>query len=210
MLRFLYYAVAPAVFPARTMRQLLAEPRPARAAAVAVGFVGLLYALTSAVMALAGAVPLATALLPIAPENYYFWQTLFILPWTLLAGALTYGVLRLASGQAKSGPAAMRTAAATGVALATSLFVAWIPAVLAALFLALGMGQQELVEILSEPGGAQVVYLGLYVLAAAAAVVLFVLAARVGKTEKKARIKATLAGVLAAALLAVGFMLCVR
>ncbi|HVP91807.1 MAG TPA: hypothetical protein VMS75_11395 [Terriglobales bacterium] len=210
MLRFLYYAVAPAVLPARTMRQLLAEPRPGRAAAVAVGFVGLLYALTSAVMALAGAVPLTTVNLPIPPENYYFWQTLFILPWTALAGAATYGVLRLASGKEKRGPAAVRTAAAAGVALAASLFVAWVPAALAALFLALGMGQQELVDILSEPGGAQLIYVGLYVLAAAAAVVLFVLAARQGKAKKTAGLQATLAGVLAAAVLAVLFVVCVR
>ncbi len=193
MLRFFYYAVAPAVLPVKTMKQLLAEPRPVRAAGVAVGFVGLLYALTSAVMALAGAVPLATALLPIPPENYYFWQTLFVLPWTALAGALAYGALRLAAGgrKEKDGPAAVRTAAAAGAALAGSLFVAWVPAALTALFLALGMGQQELVDILSEPGGAQVVYLGLYALAAAAAVVLFVLAARQGKAKNATRLKTT-------------------
>jgi hypothetical protein len=210
MLRYLYYAVAPAVLPAKTMRQLAAEPLPARAAAVAAGFVGLLYVLTSAVMALTGAVPLATAFLPIAPENYYFWQALFILPWMALAGVLAYAGLRLVAGKGKAGPATVRTAAAAGVALASSLFVAWVPGALVALFLALGMGQQELVDILSEPGGAQVVYLGLYLLAAAAGVVLFVLAARLGKANKRARLKATMAGVLAAALVAGAFVLCVR
>ena len=70
MMSFAYYAVAAAVSPVKALKRLAAEPRPVRAAARAVGFVGLLYVLTSAVMALAGAVPLATVLILVPPENY--------------------------------------------------------------------------------------------------------------------------------------------
>jgi hypothetical protein len=210
MMRFVYYAFAPAVSPVKALKRLSAEPRPLREAARAVGFVGLLYVLSSVVMALAGAVPMATALILIPPENYYFWQMFFIFPWVLLVWVLVSGLIHILGKRERARPAFERTAAAAGVALAGSLFVAWIPAALAALFLALGMGQQELVDTLSESGVWQVIYIGLYIFAAASAAVRLVLAAEPGRHKKAGRLRTMLIGGLAAAVLAGAFILFVR
>jgi len=210
MMRFAFYAVAPAVFPFRAFKRLAAEPRPLRAAGRAVGFVGLLYFLTSAVMAMVGAVPMATVLLLIRPENYYFWQMFFILPWVLLVWVLVSGLIHILEKRERARPAFERTAAAAGVALAASLFVAWVPSCLAAFLLTLGMSQQELVDVLSSPGGAQVLYVGLYLIAAVESVWLFVLAAEHGHHAKAGRPRQVLIGGLAAAVLAGAFVLFVR
>jgi hypothetical protein len=211
MMSFAYYAVAAAVSPVKALKRLAAEPRPVRAAARAVGFVGLLYILASAVMALAGAVPLATVFILVPPENYYFWQIFFILPWVLLVWILVSGLIHILGKRERARPAFERTAASAGVALAASLFVAWVPEALAALFLALGMGQRELVDILSAPGGWQVIYVSLYILAVAVAMVLLTLAAGQGHQKKKgARLRAALIGGLAAAVVAGAFVLFVR
>ena len=210
MMRFAYYIVAPAAYPVRALKRLAAEPRPIRAAARAIGFVGFLYVLTSVVMALGGAVPMAPVLLLIPPENYYFWQMFFILPWVLLVWVLISGLIHLLGKRERARPAFERTAAAAGVAMAASLFVAWVPACLAAVFLALGMSQQELVDILSAPGGPQVIYIGLHIMAAAEAAVLLVLAAGHGHHQRAGRLRQALIGGLAAAVLAGAFVLFVR
>jgi hypothetical protein len=210
MLRFVYYAVAATVSPIKALQRLSAEPRPLRPAAQAVGFVGLLYILASAIMALAGAVPMATGLIPVPPENYYFWQMFFVLPWVLLVWVLVSGLIYILGQGERGRPAFEWTAAASGVALASSLLVAWIPAALAAFFLALGMEQRELVDTLSEPGVWQTIYIGLYILAGASAAVRLVLAAGHGRRRKAGRIKTLVAGGLAAAVLTGAFILFVR
>jgi hypothetical protein len=196
-----YYAAGPAFFPRRAMARFGCEPRPLRMAAGAVGFVGALYVVTSLVLALAGSVPLVTAVLPIPPENYFFWQTFFAFPFVVLGWAAAAGLLHLLGRRGRGRKALLKTAAPAGVAAAAAMFMAWLPMALAAFLLVSGMGQEELVDLLSPPGPWQVFDIGLYVLAAAAAAVLLTLAAGYGKLKGSGRTRAALHGALAAAVL---------
>jgi hypothetical protein len=210
MSTFFSYAVATAASPAKSMKRLLAEPRPTRRAALAVGFVGALYAAASFALAAVGAVPLATAFLRIAPENYYFWQTLFAVPYALLAWALVTGLMRLLRKPEQGGPAFEKTAALAGIALAAVLFIAWIPMAVVTLFMVVGMGQEELVDILSRPGMWQVLYIALYLLAGIAAACLLTLAVGLGHFKKAGRARTIIIGILAAAVFAGTFMMFMR
>jgi hypothetical protein len=210
MSNFVSYAVATVASPAKSMKRLLGEPLPTRRAAQAVVFVGALYAAASLALTVAGAVPLTTAFLRIAPENYYFWQTLFAIPYSLLAWALVAGLMRLLMKREQREPAFEKTAALAGIALAGSLFLAWIPMAVAALFMVLGMGQEELVDILSRPGFWQVLYFAFYLLAGMAAARLLTLAAGLGHFKRGWRARAVIVGTLAAAVLAGTFVVFVR
>lgn len=198
---FAYYAVGPAFFPRRAMARLGCEPHPLRMAAEAIGFVGVLYAATSLALALAGAVPLLTAVLPIPSENYYFWQTFFAVPFAVLGWAAAAGLLHVLGRRGRGRKAFLKTAAPAGVGAAAAMFVAWLPMALAALFLVSGMGQEELAGLLSPPGPWQVFDIALYVMAGAAAVVLLTLAAGYGRLKGSGRARAVLHGTLAAAIL---------
>jgi hypothetical protein len=210
MSNFVSYVVVTAASPAKSMKRILKEPRPTLRAAQAVVFVGALYAAVSLALTVAGAVPLTTAFLKIAPENYYFWQTIFAVPYALLAWALVAGLMRLLMKREQGGPAFEKTTALSGIALAGSLFLAWIPLGVAALFMALGMGQEELVDILSRPGLWQVLYFAFYILAGMAAAWLLTLAAGLGHIKRGGRARAVIIGILAAAVLAGTFVLFVR
>jgi hypothetical protein len=210
MTTFAYYAIGPAFFPKRAMARLGCEPRPLRMASEAVGFVGVLYAATSLVLALAGAVPLVTAVLPIRPENYYFWQTFLAIPFAVLAWASAAGLLHLLGRRGRGRRSFLKTAAPAGVAVAAAMFLAWLPMALEALFLVLGMGQEELVGLLSTPGPWQAFDIGLYVLAAAQAWILLALAAGRGQARGSGRARAVLFGALAAALAAGLFAIFIR
>jgi hypothetical protein len=195
-------------FPVKSMRRLLEEPRPARRAAQAVLAVGILYALTSVALAAAGAVPLAPAFLKLRAENYYFWQMFLIIPVILLAWILVSGVVRLLLRKEPGCASFDRTAALTGVALAVSLFVAWIPSGLTAVLMVMGMSQEELAEMLSQPGLWQTFYLACYIVSALGAAALLVLAARL--SQRKAKVRSTAVGIAAAALLAGLFVIFIR
>lgn len=210
MTMFAYYAVGPAFFPRRAMARLGCEPRPLRMAAGAVGFVGALYALTSLALALSGAVPLMSAVLPIRPENYYFWQTFFAVPFAVMGWASAAGPLYLLARHGRGRGPFLRTAAPAGVAAAAAMFVAWLPMALAAFFMVLGMSQGELVGLLSTPGPWQVLDFALYLLAAGAAVVLLTLAAARGHFRKPGRARAVLLGALSTAVLAGIFAVFIR
>ena len=192
------------------MARLRGEPRPLRTAAEAVGFVGGLYALTSLVLALAGAVPLMSAVLPIRPENYYFWQTFLAAPFVFLGWGASAGLIHLLGRHGRGRGPFQKTAARAGVAAAAALFVAWLPMALAAFFMVVGMRQEELVGLLSSPGPGQVLDFALYVLAAGAAVVLMTLAAAHGHLKESGRARAVLLGALAAAVLAGVFAVFIR
>jgi hypothetical protein len=183
----------------------LKEKRPLRRAALRLAAVGGLYAAASAVLAITGAVPAAPVIAGLDVDNYYAWQMLFVLPLVLAVWILASGVL-LTLG--KKGSRWSAVLARTARAWGGPLFVAWVPSFVQAAFMACGMGQEEWVGILSEPGVWQTAYLAFFAAAGAAAVLRFVLAARtVHKTSWPA---AVLTG-LAAAVLAVGaYVLFVR
>ncbi|MGZ4887062.1 MAG: hypothetical protein ACXVJK_04850 [Candidatus Aminicenantales bacterium] len=210
MTNFAFYAVGTTYAPLKSMQRLLGEPRPLLASARAVGFVGVLYALTSIVLALMGAVPLAPVFIGLRPENYYVWQMIFVVPCILMVWGLATAVV-LGPRKGRRGRAAVKkTAALTGVALAGSLFIAWVPTAIETVFMVIGMGQVELVELLSRPGGWQALYVGLHILAGMAAAVLLTLAAGQGCLPKAGRGRTGAVGIAAAALAAIVFMLFIR
>ncbi|MGA2532929.1 MAG: hypothetical protein ABSG19_07805 [Candidatus Aminicenantales bacterium] len=210
MMSFAFYTVATAYAPLKSMQRLLGEPRPLLASARAVGFVGVLYALTSIVLALVGAVPLAPVFIGLRPENYYVWQMIFVVPCILLAWGLATAVVLGPRKRWRGRTAVKKTVALTGVALAGSLFIAWVPTAIETVFMVIGMGQVELVELLSRPGGWQALYVGLHILAGMAAAVLLTLAAGQGCLPKAGRGRTGAVGIAAAALAAVVFILFIR
>ena len=187
--------------PGKTMRGLLEMKHPVRRAILAVGGVGFLYIITSAILAVTGAVPTAPVFFGMGPDNYYFWQMIFVLPMTLTAWLVAAGVIRVLEGREKDGPGFGGTVALAGVALSSSLFLAWIPSAVEAAFMAFGMGQGEWVGLFSNPGPGQTAYLVLYAVAAALALRNFMLAARL--LRKKSGLGVGMAG-LAASAVAIG------
>jgi hypothetical protein len=184
--------------PDKTLEGLIKAKHPLRGAGLSVVGVGVLYSATSAVLAMAGAVPTAPVFFGLDVDNYHFWQMAFGLPWALATWLLTAGILRLLGGRRKSGPGFGATAALTGIIWSSLLVVAWVPAGIYAVFTALGMGQAEWVGILSQPGIWQTTYLVYYAGAAVLAVRDFILAARL--VHKGSWVGAVPAGVAAAAV----------
>jgi hypothetical protein len=183
----------------KARHRILRGRHPLKRAALFLVGIGALYAVTSGILALAGAVPTAPVFAGLGVENYYFWQMLFVAPLVLAVWVLASGVL-LVLGKREHGRSTVL--AEVSWAWGGPLFVAWIPLAVESAFMALGMGQEEWVGILSEPGFWQTLYMGFYIFAAVACVRDFVLAARL--VQKKSRLAAILTGI-AAAVVAMGF-----
>jgi hypothetical protein len=194
--------------PGKTMRGLLQMKHPARRTVLAVGAVGFLYIVTSAVLAVAGASPTAPVFFGMGVGNYYFWQMIFVLPLILAAWLVTAGVIRILDGREKDRPGFGGTAALAGAALIAALFTAWIPSAVEAGFMAFGMGQVEWVGLLSKPGPWQTAYLAFYAVAALRAGHGFILAACL--LRRKPGAGAIIAGVAAAAAAIGAFVAFIR
>ena len=154
--------------------------------------VGALYAVASAALAAAGAVPTAPVFFGLDVDNYYFWQMLFILPLILAVWGLASGFL-LAAG--KKGFARSTVLIEAASALRVPLLLAWAPSAVQAVFMSLGMGQEEWVGIMSEPGVWQTIYLGVFLVACVYGIRNFVRAAR--RVHEKSWPVAVLTGVAA-------------
>ena len=187
--------------PGKPMRGLLKMQHPERRALLAVGGVGVLYLITSAILGFAGAAPTAPVFFGMDVDNYYFWQMIFVLPMILATWLVSAVVIRVLERREKDGPGFGGTAALAGVALSASLFLAWIPSAVEAAFMAFGMGQGEWVSLLSNPGPWQTAYLVFYAAAAALALRNFMLGAQI--LQRKSGLGAVLAG-LAASAVAIG------
>jgi len=194
--------------PGKTMRGLLKTKHPARRALLAVGAAGFLYIVTSAVLAVAGAAPTAPVFFGMDVGNYYFWQMIFVLPLVLAVWLVTAGVLFFLGKRKSGGPGFGETAALAGVTLGALFVVAWVPTAVYAAFLALGMGQQEWVTILSVPGPWQTVFLVWYAGAAVRAVRDFVLTARL--VRNRSGVGALLAGAVAAVVAIGAYIIFIR
>ena len=176
-----------------------------RRAALGLGLAGLAYALTSALLALAGAVPVAPVIAGLDIDNYYAWQIVFILPLIFAVWVLSSGVL-LALGTKGIHRSDVLTKASR--AWGGPLLLAWVPSSVEALFAALGMGQAEWVGILSEPGVWQTLYIAFYAAAAAWAVSRFVRTAR--SIHKRSWPAAIMTGLASAAVAIAVYALFVR
>jgi hypothetical protein len=186
-------------------RRTFKRRHPLRRAALLLGLAGLAYAASSAVLALAGNVPMAPVPAGLDIDNYYVWQIVFILPLVFAVWILSSGVLlALGTKGCHRSDVLVRASRAWG----GPLLLAWVPSAVEAGFAALGMGQAEWAEILSSPGPWQTLYVALYAAAAVWALVKFVRAAR---TIHKTSWAAAVATGFAAAVVAVGiFVLFVR
>ncbi|MBC7364532.1 MAG: hypothetical protein H5U07_08355 [Candidatus Aminicenantes bacterium] len=125
-------------------------------------------ALTSIIQAASGNFPAAPVFLPFSLENYFVWQAVFIIPW-LLASWLTLSLLlRLifVSGRRQRVPLNFKQLSA-GLALSfyPFLFWLWLSHLLTAIFYSLGISQKEWVDLMSEPGWIQFIYIFLLFLA---------------------------------------------
>jgi len=192
------------------MKRLAGEKRPERAAARAVGFVGVLYVGASIALGACGAVPLASVVLDIAPGNYYVWQAVFAIPYAFLAWAAAALLVRLIGKKEKGKQASKTSAGLTGIAVAAALLAAWMPMAVETFFQVAGMRQQEFVDILSVTGFWQSLYIAAYIAAAAVSVVLLTLAAASGQFKKGRRLRSLLAGIGAAAVLVATFAVFIR
>jgi len=178
---------------------------PMRSTAISLGLTGLAYAASSAVLAAAGGVPLAPAVAGMDVDNYYAWQIVFIVPLVFAVWILASGVLlALGTRGCHRSDVLVRTARAWGA----PLLLAWIPSAVEAAFAVLGMGQAEWVDILSDPGVPQTLYLAIYVAAASWSVASFV---RAGRSIHMKSWPAAISTGLAASFVAIGaYILFVR
>ncbi|MCX8160100.1 MAG: hypothetical protein N3G18_04100 [Candidatus Saccharicenans sp.] len=127
------------------------------------------FGLTSITRAACGQFPAIPVVLPFRLENYLFWQALLVIPWVvlswLLVGFLARGVLIFQRQEAVS---LRQVLVLLGLGFSTFLFLFWIPHLLTAGLNLLGMSQKEWVDLLSQPGWFQTLYLALIALAVVA------------------------------------------
>jgi hypothetical protein len=206
MKTFFRYFFGVLFMPRRVFGRLAADPRRRRLGIQAVLLTAGLYALAAASLAVSGAVPMAPTFLPFRPENYYFWQMLFAPPLIIFVWILG-SVLIHVPGR-KQGPSLRTTLALFGFSLAGPMVLTWIPAAVIAAFFGLGMGQPEMVDILSTPSPAQTVFLAVFGLAAVWSFALVVLTAAVSRNVRWW--KAILLGLPAEAVLITAVVLFLR
>jgi hypothetical protein len=173
-----YFFLGAILLPPLAFRRLLADARALGRGFRVVLLIGLLYAATSFARAATGAVPMAPTWVKFAEYNYLIWQTLFILPIILLIWILTAGLLQLLGRRGPRAASFEATAGLAGYAVGLPLLLLWVPQAVGAGLMLMGMSQAEWVEILSRPGSWQTFFLGVHVAAAAWALVLLTLAAR--------------------------------
>lgn len=121
---------------------------------------GLAFALTSLAQAATGNFPAIPLVLPLSLDNYFFWQMILILPWLLLSWflvSLTAKMIFLTFGA--RGVSFRQLSASLALSFYPFLFWLWLPHLITAIFYLLGMSQKEWVDLLSEPGWFQTVYL---------------------------------------------------
>lgn len=123
---------------------------------------GILCALTALALAAAGAVPMAPIFLPLQTENYYVWQALFSLPLLLGTWLLASVVVHSLGGGRRRGVSLKKTLGVFGFAQALPILLLWVVEGVIAVFYGLGMGQQEMVDILSTPSPVQSVFLAVF------------------------------------------------
>lgn len=121
---------------------------------------GLAFSLTSLIQAACGCFPAVPVIIPLGLENYFFWQALFLLPW-LIASWLVISLMArimlklLTNKQVSLG----QILAYYGLSFSVFLFWLWLPHLLTAILYLLGMSQKEWVDLLSNPGWFQTLYL---------------------------------------------------
>jgi len=207
MASIIFYLGGAFVIPRRAFKRLLTERKRFAKGFRIMLFIGVLYTISVAGLAVAGALLPAPGFLPLDSHNYYFYEMFFVLPtfigtWLLASGAGTL-VSPVLGGR---GP--FKTAAATwAYAFAAPSFMMWLPHAVFSGFLTLGMSQKEFMSYTAEPGPWRTgfwIYQGLAILLLIAG---SAKAAAVGRSLRP--IFALLTGLIAAGLFAgiIGFVI---
>ena len=141
------------VRPRSTFTLLNTDPNGLKQGTRAILFMGILYSLTVAGLAAAGADISSPPWLAIPAEDYYFWQIFYALPVILLGWILASGVIQLLSRGFHGQGSFEKNLAATGFSLVVPMLVTWIPETVATiLFLAGTITQKEWMETITRPG----------------------------------------------------------
>ncbi len=170
--------------PRRAFRRLSDDARPFGRGLRIVVLTGILCAITAMALAAAGAVPMAPIFVLFRTENYYFWQALFTLPLLLATWIGSSIVVHVVGRGRKRGGSLKKTLGLFGFAQAVPLLLVWAVQSVIAVFYGLGMGQQEMVDILSAPSTVQTVFLAIFGAALAWSFLLACLAASVSQKIK--------------------------
>ncbi len=121
---------------------------------------GLSFSLTSIIQAACGHFPAVPVILPLRLENYFVWQALLVVPWILLTWLLLVPPVRAAAGLAGLAGLNLRQVLVwLGLGFSSCLFWLWVSHFLTAVLYLLGMSQKEWVDLLSQPGWFQTLYL---------------------------------------------------
>ncbi len=178
MKSFWYYFFGTVLFPHRAFRKLADDPASLLKGFKALILIGLLYTLAVIGFAVSGAVPSVPIWLSIPAHNYYFWEIFFAMPSFLLGWIMAAGVVQLLGqvGKTKGAGTFEKSLAALGFAVTLPCFITWVPEAWAVILMAMGMSQEELVEILSTPGFWQAFALFCQIVAVAWMFILFALA----------------------------------
>ncbi|HRD02317.1 MAG TPA: hypothetical protein PLP57_06720 [Candidatus Saccharicenans sp.] len=127
---------------------------------------GLMFSLTSIIQAFSGNVPAVPLILPLGLENYFVWQAVLFIPWLMVSWLLVSWLARMNFKIAGAKKLSWRQLSA-GLALSfyPFLFWLWLPHFFTSVLYLLGMSQKEWVDLLSNPGWFQSVYISLIVIA---------------------------------------------
>jgi len=187
--------------PRRTFERLLAEPKKFVKGVRVMILIGILFTLTVTALAVAGALLPAPVFIPLAPQNYYFYEIFFAAPVFFIAWLLAAVLTHLGSLVFGGRGSFKATAAALAFAFAVPAFLMWLPQNVFAGFLLLGMSQEEFMSYTAVPGPWQtgaLVYQGLALLFLIAGAV-----KAVSVVRKLKGISALLVGLFAAGVFAV-------
>ncbi len=194
--------------PGRTFGALSSDPKRFRKGVRATLALGFFYILSAALLGSGGALVPAPALLPLSPQNYYFYQMIFVLPFLavlwLLSSTFSHGLSKILDGRGGW----KTTASGLAFAFAIPALMVWIPPVVFGVLLHTGMPQPEFMELFSRPGWLQTggwIYHGL-----AAAWMVYLSAAALRAGHGFSRLKAGLAGLLTSAFYVAGFLIIIR
>jgi hypothetical protein len=198
MKRFFGFFFGTVFRPNRAFASLQSNPSRLSKGFRAVLAPGLLFAVTAGLLAVGGALVAGPPVLPLAGENYYFYQIFFAVP-VFLAGWLLAGSFARVFGRWRKGPASYGgTLAALGFAFGLPALAAWVPQAVFAALTMLGMGQEEFMDLTAQPGLQRTIAFGVQGLVAVWTVFLSAAAVRAGLKLRWA--KAIPVGLLTAAV----------
>ncbi len=200
MASLITYLGAAAIVPGRAFRRLDREPKRVVKGLRAMIIVGVLFAVSAAGLAAAGALLPAPVVLPLPSHNYYFFEMFFALPVFLAAWLVGAGGGNLLASVLGGRGQAKTATGAWGIAFAVPSLLMWIPHAVFSGFLILGMSQREFMSYTAAPGIWKTGFFAYQGLALLLLLVGSIKAASVGRNLKP--LPAFLTGLFAAGLFA--------